>query len=186
MNAWTPPAADEAAPFYAGYLARVGEATVRAALEASGRERLDRLMRLSDAELGLAYAPGKWTEGQVWRHVLDTEAVFRYRLLALARDPDAPQPGYDQDRWAATAPAPSAVAELLRDAALERQLTLATLDGLAALDGRTRGSADGLPITLRALAAVVAGHDRHHLDILRIRYPEPGAGQPGTHRARPR
>jgi hypothetical protein len=33
-----------------------------------------------------------------------------------------------------------------------------------------KGTASGAPITVRALAYIIAGHVAHHLDILRTRY----------------
>jgi uncharacterized damage-inducible protein DinB len=180
---WALPPQDACAPFYHNYLNHNRESGVRAALEASGRERMDALLALKPGQLNARYARGKWSVGMVFRHMLDTEAVFRGRMLAFAREPGRPQAGFNQDHWAETGPQDQDQSLLIRDAALERQCTLALLDQLLALDAQRRqteheapsladqkGMADGRPMGIAAAAAIIAGHDRHHLQILIERY----------------
>lgn len=180
---WPLPPLRAAAAFYHHYLQQNAESGVRAALQASGRERMDQLLMLKPGQLAYRYAEGKWSIGMVYRHMLDCEAVFRGRMQAFARDPGQAQPSMDQDRWADAAPQDLDLSVLIRDAALERQCTLALLDQLIALDRSQRqaepqapaladqmGTASGAQMSIGAAAAIIAGHDRHHLGILKERY----------------
>jgi hypothetical protein len=170
MNAWLVPEPNECAPFFHGYLARVHESRVREALVHAGQERETWLAQQNAASLSHAYAPGKWTASQVVRHCLDTEAVFRYRLLAFARDPSVEQAGFSENRWAEATARQEDLNILLQDARSARAETLALLDQLALVPGTQQGKSDGKNISLRALAALIAGHDRHHLLVLAERY----------------
>lgn len=161
------PAAGEYAAYYARYVALVEGDDLRAALRAPG---LAALVRDLDPELGAyAYAPGKWTLAQSVQHVIDTERIFATRALRIARGDTTPQPGFDQDAYAETAPvrplpALADTLDRLRDA------TVDLFEGLSADDLARVGTASGHPLSTRAAGWIVAGHDRHHAEIVRDRY----------------
>jgi len=171
MNTWSIPERHECVPYFHRYLNRNTESSVREALVQAGKERQHWLGLQSANTLAHAYAPNKWTASQVMRHCLDTEAVFCYRLLAFARDPSVEQAGFSENQWAATTPRQEEAASLLHDAQATREQTLRLLDQLAHLPGTQQGQSDGKAMSLRALAGVIAGHDRHHLAVLAERYP---------------
>ena len=162
----TRPPAHSYAPFYAAYLDAVGDGDVLALLEAQP-EAWRRLLRGADGSH--AYAPGKWTVGEVVQHVVDTERVFAYRALRFARGDEAPLPGFDQDAWVPAAPA-QPLDQALDEMAAVRTATLALVRSLPdeALD--RAGAASGHAMTARAAVWVIAGHTQHHGRILRERY----------------
>ena len=50
------------------------------------RERLFALLSpVTDDEASFRYGPGKWSVKEVVGHITDTERVFSYRLLSVAR-----------------------------------------------------------------------------------------------------
>ena len=118
-----------------------------------------------------AYAPGKWTLGESLVHVSDTERVFAYRLVRVARGDMTPLPGFDQDAWV---PESRTSGRPLDDILTEIQtVRAATLSLIKSLDEKAWGQigvASGHPISPRALAWMIAGHFAHHLDITRDRY----------------
>ena len=118
-----------------------------------------------------AYAPGKWTLGESLVHVSDTERVFAYRLMRVARGDMTPLPGFDQDAWV---PESRTSGRPLDDILTEIQtVRAATLSLIKSLDEKAWGQigvASGHPISPRALAWMIAGHFAHHLDITRDRY----------------
>src|SRR5690349_13835604 len=91
-----PPGPDEYAPFYRGYIAAVLSAPdVRAVLrEQAGRLR-GMVEGLGEEEALRRYEPGKWSVKEVVGHVADSERIFGYRLLRLARGDETPLPGFD-------------------------------------------------------------------------------------------
>ena len=166
------PGPGEHAEYYATYVDRVpvdrplvdvlGEAP--AALEALFSD-------LPPERETFAYAPGKWTCREVLGHVIDTERLFSYRALHIARADQAELPGMDQDEWAAASNAAARpVAELLTEF---RGLRAANTAFFASLDEGAlsrRGIASGTEVTVRAIIYIVAGHELHHRDVLRRRY----------------
>jgi len=158
-------------PFYAGYIAGVPDGDLLATLEQQGRDTRATFAGLADARGDFAYAPGKWTVKEVLGHVADGERVFAYRALSFARGESAPLPGFDEQAWTPASGARArTVADLLDELAAVRGATLALLRHLPSGAPLRRGIANGREISVRALAWIIAGHERHHLRILRERY----------------
>lgn len=165
------PEATEYAPYYERYIGLVPEPSALEALDAQHAEMMPFLRGLSEAQGALRYAPGKWSVRQVLGHVADTERVFGYRALRFARADQTPLPGFDENVFAKEAnhdalPLASIVAEL--DAV--RRSTLALFRSLDESAWPRRGVANDVEMSVRALAYVIAGHGRHHVNILRERY----------------
>lgn len=119
----------------------------------------------------LRYQPGKWTPKDVLAHVTDTERIFQYRILRIARGDCTPLPGFDQELYARNA---NANARPLDDLAAEyrivRQSTLFLLERITPSAWERRGEANGVVVSVRGLAFLAAGHELHHVKILRERY----------------
>ncbi len=97
------PGADESAPFYHGYIAQVPGEEIGAYLSAQLGE-LERLVGpLDDAGARFRYAPGKWSVKEVLGHLCDSERIFAYRLLRIARADTTPLPGFDENAFARAA-----------------------------------------------------------------------------------
>ena len=163
------PSGNEYAPFYAGYIAAVPDGDLMALLEDEETRAL--LSGLSDADARRRYAPDKWSVKEVVGHIADTERVMAYRALRFGRGDPTPVPGFDQEVFVRGASWDDRSLEsLLDDLSGVRQATLSLLRGFA-VDAMTRtGMASGAPVSVRALACIIAGHERHHLRILRERY----------------
>lgn len=82
----------------------------------AGARRFESLMRAYPATvLTTPHAPGEWTPQDVLLHVMDTERVFAYRALCLARGETVSLPGFEQDDYAREAGANArGLDELLR------------------------------------------------------------------------
>ena len=174
----TRPSPSEHAPFASTYI----DATATA-LAAMGTDQLWSLLvtqpmalvalldAVDPALVDFAYAPGKWTLGESLVHVSDTERVFAYRLMRVARGDMTPLPGFDQDAWV---PESRTTGRSLHDILTEIQtVRAATLSLVKSLDEQAWskvGVASGHPISPRALAWMIAGHFAHHLDLTRDRY----------------
>ena len=117
------------------------------------------------------YEPAKWSVNQVVGHVNDAERIFTYRALCFARGEQAPLPGFDE---AAYAPASAADQRSIADLGTEfeaiRGATVALFAGMTESMFTHRGIASDNPITVRAIAYIVAGHCFHHAAILKERY----------------
>ena len=164
--------AAEYAPFYAGYVAAVpaGE-TIDDALAGSLAALAGWLEAQPPARAAYAYAPGKWTAAQSLQHVIDTERIFTYRALSFARGEAAALPGFDQDAYAAAAPASArALTDLARELRVVRAATRALFASLDDAALARSGTMSGVAQSCRALGFVTAGHAYHHARLLRERY----------------
>ena len=104
-------------------------------------------------------------------HLLDAERIFAYRLLCIARGEQASLPGFDEDAYVANAGFGARPLEaLLEEYDLVRGSSLALLRGLDEASFGRRGTSNKHPITVRALAWVLAGHELHHMGVLKERY----------------
>ena len=117
------------------------------------------------------YAPGKWSVREIVGHVADAERVFAYRLLCIARGETASLPGFNEDAYVAAANFERRpLAQVIAESRAVRAASVALLTGLDAPALARVGTANGRPISARALAYCIAGHEAHHLAIIRERY----------------
>jgi uncharacterized damage-inducible protein DinB len=165
------PDAAEYAPYYGTYIGKVPEGDLLRMLEDQRRETQQLLAGLSETKALHRYAPGKWSIKEVIGHVADAERVFSYRALRFARADDTALPGFDEKTWV---PAGKFDARSLKDLAAEldavRRATIALFRGLDAAALARRGTASNNAVTVRAIAWIIAGHERHHVALLRERY----------------
>jgi hypothetical protein len=141
-------------------------------LQASEHEVRQLFAPLTDDDVaGLAYAPGKWTVKEVLAHLIDDERVFAYRALCVARGDTTPLPGFDEKLYAANSGAESRpLQSLLEEYRVVRLATVALLAPLTPEAWLRRGMTNGYSASARGLAFHIAGHEQHHLRILRERY----------------
>jgi hypothetical protein len=161
----------EYAPFYAGYIREAGTgdpiASMRAQLESTGAL----LDGVDEARSTYRYATGKWSIREIVGHLSDTERIMSYRALRLARAEQVPLPGFDEDAYVAAANFDRrTLASLVEEWRLVRRASIALFEGLAEDDLLHGGTVSGGPMTGRALAWIIPGHERHHIAVLRERY----------------
>jgi hypothetical protein len=171
------PEASEYAPYYERYVALVRGGDILEVLARQADKVRRTLSGVAEERAGYRYAPDKWTIREVVGHWTDAERVFAYRALGFARDEKTPLPSFDENEYARRSghdgvPLP----ELLEEFASVRGATIALLRHLSVEAWQRTGVASGKPVSVRALAFIMAGHVKHHLAILRERYGVPGEG----------
>jgi hypothetical protein len=167
----TRPEATEFAPYYGKYLALVPAGDVIGLLRAQAGETRALLAPLDDTRALARYAPGKWSVKEVIGHVADGERVFAYRALRIARADATPLPGFEQDDYVRTGGFDRRpIADLVEELAAVRAATLPLLASFDADAWLRMGTASTHPVSVRALAAIIAGHELHHVSILRGKY----------------
>lgn len=174
MIATPRPGADEYAPSFAGYVARIADdEDVVAVLASQLNQVVARLEGIPESRGDYCYAPGKWSIKEVVGHLCDTERVFAYRALRIGRGDTTPLPSFDDKAYVAEVRAGErTLADLAGEWGDVRRATIALFRNLPAPAWRRRGIASDQPISVRALAYIIAGHVRHHLEILDARYGE--------------
>ncbi len=117
------------------------------------------------------YAPGKWSVREVVGHCIDTERVFVFRALWLARGATGGQPGMDQDEWAATSNAGRRTLTALASEWAGLRRDTVTMLGSLDPEGLARvGTASRRKFTAAAFPWIAAGHELHHRQLLLDRY----------------
>ena len=142
----------------------VPEDDIFAALEPQVALIEDLAARVEPSRETFAYAPGKWSVRELLGHVSDAERVFAYRALTFSRFDAVSLPGFDEVTWTPHGHFADAPLRRLADEfVLLRRANLEMLRRLDDAQWQAGGKADNKPITVRALAYVMAGHVRHHL-----------------------
>lgn len=168
---FTRPENGEYADYYQPYVARVGGGDIRKLLESQMVKTVPFLLGLGDEVAEMRYEPGKWSIKEVIGHVVDIERVFSYRALIFARGDKSPQPGVDQDAMVkASGYQAQTLAEIVSQYQVVRQATVAFFRSCPDPCAMRVGSASGYEFTVRSMPYIIAGHELHHLDVVRERY----------------
>ena len=164
--------ATEYGAFYAPYLKLVpDDLELPDALRQSAELLTGYLGTVDERRTHYAYAPGKWTVAQSLQHIIDTDRIFSYRALCLARGEATPLPGFDQDQYADRAVVADRDLEgLVEEFTLLRDSVVLLFDTLRADQLALGGTVSGNPMTCRAMGFIMAGHTYHHDKIFRERY----------------
>jgi uncharacterized damage-inducible protein DinB len=164
------PAPDEHAPYYARYIALVGDDAL-AALRTGSASTPRLLSGVSEPRALFRYEPGKWSVKEVLGHVTDSERVFAYRALSIARRDATPMPGFDEKTWVPEGRFDRrTLNDLVGEYAAVRAASLALFSPLEEDVLTFRGTANQQEVSVRALAHIIAGHELHHMGLLRERY----------------
>ncbi len=164
------PAATEYAPFYATYVDLVTEDDTVAALAVQLDEVTALLQPVPEATGNVAHPPYTWTVKDVVSHLIDGERVFAYRALRFARNDATPLAGFEENGYAQAARAnDTPLADLVDEFAALRRANVLLFRRLPAEAWSRGGVASDNFVTVRALAAIMIGHVRHHANILKKR-----------------
>ncbi len=166
-----PPQTSEHLPYYSRYIALVQGKDLTTTLEKQIDTTLPFLRSISDEKSLHRYAAGKWSIKEVLGHLIDSERIFAYRALRFARNDARPLSGFDQDPYVEAAgfdahPWQDLIAEFEH----VRRSTILFFRGLTSEAAMRSGTANDASITVRALGYIIAGHELHHVGILRERY----------------
>ena len=165
------PEQGEYMPYFDRYLAQVAEGDLVTLLEAQATDTLTLLGGLTEAQGAHRYAAGKWSIRQVVGHIADIERLFTFRALWFARKDPAPLPPMDENAWAEEWDlAPRTLHDAAEEFRVVRQATVALARSLTPELAARRGTASGNPASVRAMLWIAAGHERHHVNLLRERY----------------
>jgi uncharacterized damage-inducible protein DinB len=164
------PAPDEYAPYYAGYISKVGDEPILDVLENLKEDTYSFFTNIDGDKADYAYAEGKWTIKEVLGHLIDAERTFAYRALAFARG-QAELPGFDENVYVENANFDS---RLLKDLAAEfrqvREANMYLFRSFSPGQLRSTGIASNNRVSVRAILYITAGHELHHVNIIKERY----------------
>lgn len=163
----TRPEPTEYAEFYRNYIAKVPDSSLLDFLGSQHGHYRQLLAGIGEQAAAQPTAPGKWSIKQILGHLCDTERVISYRALRFARSDTKELQGFEQDDYVREAGSNDrSLRDLLDELESVRTSTLALFGSFPAGVEMRRGVANGNPVTVRALAYIVAGHAQHHYELL--------------------
>ncbi|HYV81872.1 MAG TPA: DinB family protein [Pyrinomonadaceae bacterium] len=167
----TRPNTTEAADYYFKYIDLITSDDIVPAMESQMGEMLQLLSGISEEQSLHAYAQGKWTIREVLNHVNDGERVFSGRAFWFARGFNDALPSFDQDIAVQFAHANNTSwADLVEEFKYLRLATISFFKSMPAEAWDRTGVASDNPVSVRAIAYIIAGHVTHHMNVLRQRY----------------
>ncbi len=167
----TKPLSNEYPAYYDSYLNLIPDGDIEVILSHQRRDTLSLLGSLPEESAARAYAEGKWTLKEVVGHMADTERVMSYRMLCIARGETVALPGFDQDSYASIANFQRLSWEQIQSD--YQQVRSATLSLLTTIDEPSwvrTGTVWNVPVSTRAIAYIIGGHELHHLSVIRDKY----------------
>ncbi|MBO0329980.1 DinB family protein [[Muricauda] lutisoli] len=158
-------------PFYQTYVMALGNVELIEELVRGKDELLSLLKEIPEQKLDYAYAKGKWSLAEALIHVIDTERVFQYRALCIARNDKTPLPGFDQDDYVPYSNAANrSKASLVQEYKAVRDSTIALFNSFDQEAIKRIGLASDSKMSVRALGFIISGHQAHHVRIIKERY----------------
>jgi len=159
------------APYFAEYLSFEKEENLFEVLKNQSKELIDIFENLDKGQAEFAYAAGKWSLKGLLGHMVDTERIFSYRVLAISRGEKTALPGFDENEYqAASEYETQEESDILAQYKATRMATMVLLNSFSSKQWNQMGQANGKSISVRALAWMIAGHEKHHLTIIKERY----------------
>lgn len=165
------PSKNEYAEYYERYVSLVEETDIVAALEQQHFELLEILKDIDEEKSFHTYAEGKWTIKELIGHLIDGERIFAYRALRISRADETPIEGFEQDGYIENSNFYNTkFTDLVSEFLYTRKANVILFQNLTNRAWLRTGTASDATVSVRAIAYIMVGHVRHHLQILRERY----------------
>lgn len=160
------------APYFNTYLKLVEHENLIEELESSQDLVSEFLSELDEERSGYRYAQDKWSIAEVIHHCIETELIFNFRALTIARESNkAILPGFDENDYVkASGKKDWTPAQLLLYFDSVRNTTLSLINTISKEQMAKLGIASGKEVQVEALFFVTSGHFRHHLNVIAERY----------------
>lgn len=165
------PLVGEYPPYAEMYLQHVNNENILVLLQ----ERIETVKQIynqiDEQKANFRYAPEKWSIKEVLLHVVDTERIFAYRAISIARGDTRALMGFDQDVFVQHSYADErTLSSIVEEFELVRNSNISLFKNLNSSVLTTKGNANGYDVTPRAIAFMLAGHEIHHTKIILERY----------------
>jgi len=159
------------AQFYDSYISLVEGEDIIKVLEKQLQTSEKFFSSITEEQSNFSYADGKWTVKEVIRHVIDTERIMAYRALAFARGEKQSLPGYEQDDYVASSNfTERRIEDLVNEYRTLRASNIVLFKSFSEKELIRKGTAAGSKVSVLSLAFIIAGHELHHINVLKEKY----------------
>ena len=171
MNTFSLPSKGEYPAYYETYISKLGNPNFSTLIQSQTQELKTFVVSKPEGWANVPYAPGKWTPKEVIGHCIDTERIMTFRALCIARGEKKLLPGFDQDPYVVQGQFNDlSLDDLLSDFEMQRQAILTMVRTFPVVAFQEVGSANGNPMSTRALLWIIPGHFMHHFQVLQQAY----------------
>ena len=157
--------------FYHAYINNVQSSDLASALREERNTLIEILRGIDELKWDYRYAEGKWSIKEMVQHLIDSERIFGYRALCIARGEKASLPGFDENEYAQNSDSDRRKgADLLKELILVHEGTTLLFQSFTPQMLQLKGTANGKSIYVEAIGFIAIGHSLHHLKVLKERY----------------
>ena len=158
-------------PNYQPYINALKETELFMALDKSHQDTIALLENLNETELLYRYGADKWTIKEIVQHLMDAERILCYRALRFSRNDSTDLPGYDENWFVNFSNANErSIADLLTEFYGVRSATQSLFKSFTDEMFIRSGVANKSKMSVRAAGLIIAGHQWHHLNVIKERY----------------
>jgi uncharacterized damage-inducible protein DinB len=168
---WTKPRSAELTAFQQNYVGLVPNGDLIHILDSNSKRVFQLLYSFTPDTLTYRYAEGKWSIPQIVVHMIDTERIFSYRILCIARGDKTPLPGYEENDYAKVCNADERdFNDIIEEYLNVRKSTLSLLKSLNEKSFLNKGIANNSTVSVLTLCYMLAGHEMHHVNLMKEKY----------------
>ncbi|NEW79869.1 MAG: DinB family protein [Gelidibacter sp.] len=158
-------------PHYKHYILELENVDLFEILTTSAEELLETVKDLSEEKLVFRYAEGKWTIKELVQHLIDTERIMSYRALRFSRNDATELQGFDENWYVENSNGNNRnFNDLVEEFTCTRRASISLFKSFTQEMLTLSGTANESDVTVRALGFIIAGHQVHHLKIIKERY----------------
>lgn len=157
--------------YYQQYIHLLPNEDLLSILDSQKEEKIRFLKSLEIGDLSFRYAEGKWTVAEVIQHVIDTERIFQFRALCIARNDKTSLHGYDQDAYVPASKANiRSISEFIAEYESVRNSGILLFRSFDDEMLKRLGFSNGYNLSAGAAGFIIAGHEKHHLKLFKSNY----------------
>lgn len=157
--------------FFNRYVEKVQHGDLNELMKTAYRDLQSDLDILKQTDFNYSYQEGKWSIAKLIQHCIDTEQIFGYRALCIARKDPNPIMSFDENQYADASETKFDKEVLISSLATARKQNMLLFQGFN-VDWLQRNikTEHGEQLSLISLAYIIIGHWLHHKTILTNRY----------------
>jgi len=157
--------------FYQSYIERIPDGDQMLLFQQSIKDTISSLALVSDSQASQSYESSKWTIKDVLQHLIDTERIFCFRALSMARGDTANLKGFDHQKYANQAGANQrSLRSLLEEYKLLRSSTIDLFNSFSPEMLQKSALVDGNKLRTVQIQFIILGHHLHHLEVIQRKY----------------
>ena len=162
---------NEYAPFYKNYIKALGDVNLHEVLNDSFNDLMETLQEVPEEKLTYRYEEGKWTIKELLQHIVDAERILSYRALRFSRNDATDLHGFDEDWYVDNSNGNDRdFKDILDEFSHLRKASISLFQSFTSEMLALAGSSNGSDMTVRALGFIIAGHQTHHLKVIKEKY----------------